>query len=265
MADTEGIVIETTDDLFLGGRLSILQPRSGHRSGIEAVLLGASCSAQPGETVLDIGSGVGVAGLIAGTLCPSAEITLVDIDQDAIRLASKNAPRNGFNAKCLAGDVTTSGALARLGLTPGFADHAIANPPFDPAARTQGSDNDGKRLAHSAPTELFDRWMRFAASAIRPAGTLTVIHRADELVHVLSAMGSRFGDLVVVPIQARPDTPATRILIRGHRDRRGDLKLMPPLVLHGASGNHFREDVDAVLRGRARIDMTTGTVASLET
>ena len=52
----------TTDD-FLGGRISIVQPRRGHRAGSDAVFLAASVPARAGDRVLDVGAGVGVAGL----------------------------------------------------------------------------------------------------------------------------------------------------------------------------------------------------------
>ena len=50
---------ELSNDAFLGGKLKLLQPRTGFRAGIDSVLLAASVTASPGEKVLDIGIGVG--------------------------------------------------------------------------------------------------------------------------------------------------------------------------------------------------------------
>ena len=48
-----------TEDLFLGGKLSLFQPKDGFRAGLDSVLLAASVNAKSGEKVLEIGSGVG--------------------------------------------------------------------------------------------------------------------------------------------------------------------------------------------------------------
>ena len=50
-----------TRDAFLGGRVRIWQPKSGFRSGIDAVLLAAAVPARTGETVLELGCGTGAA------------------------------------------------------------------------------------------------------------------------------------------------------------------------------------------------------------
>ena len=42
---------QTTEDGFLGGRLSLLQPAKGYRAGIDAVLLAASIPARKGEQI----------------------------------------------------------------------------------------------------------------------------------------------------------------------------------------------------------------------
>ena len=50
-------------DEFLGGAVEAVQKRSGHhRAGLEAVLLGASLSADFSGLALDLGAGAGVAG-----------------------------------------------------------------------------------------------------------------------------------------------------------------------------------------------------------
>jgi hypothetical protein len=57
---------DNTLDGFLGGRLSIAQPRRGFRAGHDTVLLAASIPAPAGSHVLELGSGAGVASLCLG-------------------------------------------------------------------------------------------------------------------------------------------------------------------------------------------------------
>ena len=66
-----------TDDAFLGGELHILQPKSGYRAGLDAVMLAA---AVPGgcACVLDVGAGVGAAGLCLARRDPKVRLTLLE-------------------------------------------------------------------------------------------------------------------------------------------------------------------------------------------
>ena len=58
-----GVPHSLTEDAFLGGKLSILQPEKGYRAGIDAVFLAAAIPCQPGDTVFEAGIGTGVASL----------------------------------------------------------------------------------------------------------------------------------------------------------------------------------------------------------
>ena len=51
--------IEITRDKFLGGRLVISQPKKGYRAGVDPVILAASIPARSGESILELGCGVG--------------------------------------------------------------------------------------------------------------------------------------------------------------------------------------------------------------
>src|SRR5215470_1505629 len=87
---------DVTDDAVLGGRLRILQPRSGHRVGHDAILLAAATAAVAGERAVDLGAGVGAAGLALAARVEGVSVTLVDIDPDLTMLARENAIRNGL-------------------------------------------------------------------------------------------------------------------------------------------------------------------------
>src|SRR6266480_3222587 len=65
VSDTNSVRMpaEVAEDAVLGGKLRLKQPRSGHRVGHDAILLAAACPARAGERVVDLGAGVGAAGL----------------------------------------------------------------------------------------------------------------------------------------------------------------------------------------------------------
>src|SRR5487761_1188975 len=82
---------ELTEDAFLGGKLRLRQPKSGHRAGHDAMLLAAATSARSGNRVVDFGAGVGAAGLALARRVAGIELVLVEIDQALAGLARGNA------------------------------------------------------------------------------------------------------------------------------------------------------------------------------
>lgn len=248
------IAADTSLDGFLGGRLMVAQPRHGHRSGIEAVLIAAAAPLEPAQTIADLGAGAGVGGLCALARVAGSRALLVEADPAMAMLARANAARNQLadRVEVVEADLTERGAAERAGLS-GAAHHAIANPPFhDPAAARISLR---KATAHAAPTADLDGWVRFAAAVVRPGGTLTLVHRADALAPVLAALARRFGSLAVLPVHPRAGLPATRILVQGRKGSRGALAILPGLVLHEADGHGFLPPVEAVLRHGAAMPL----------
>src|SRR5262245_41153789 len=86
-----------TDDALLGGRLKLLQPVRGHRAGHDAILLAAA--APKSVQAIDLGAGVGAAGLALLVRGAARNVTLVDVDNDLVRLATANAARNGLDER----------------------------------------------------------------------------------------------------------------------------------------------------------------------
>lgn len=85
---------DTTEDAVLGGRLVLRQPKRGHRFGHDAILLAAAVDARPGEIAVDIGAGVGTAGLALAHRVPDLKVRLVEVDTTLADLARENAARN---------------------------------------------------------------------------------------------------------------------------------------------------------------------------
>ena len=71
--------MECSSDHFVGGRILIRQPLKGFRSGTDAVMLAAAIPAKPGDDLLEIGSGAGVASLCVAARVAGCRITGIDI------------------------------------------------------------------------------------------------------------------------------------------------------------------------------------------
>ncbi len=87
---------DTRIDGFLDGRLRISQPARGYRAGADAVMLAAACPARPGQAVLELGCGAGVASLCLGWRVPDLAITGLERQQTYADLARGNAYANGI-------------------------------------------------------------------------------------------------------------------------------------------------------------------------
>ena len=235
------------------------QPKRGHRFGHDAILLAAACPARRGDHALDLGAGVGAAGLALAKRVAGISVTLVEIDPQLSALAQANADRNGFSAsiRTVALDVTGSRrAFAKAGLVPGSAMHVLMNPPFHDEISHQASPDPERAVAHVGSSTTLAAWVTTAAWMLRPRGTLTLIWRADGLLDVLSALAKAFGGTAVLPVHGKPGRSAIRILLRAVKGSRAPLELVPGLVLNDASGRPTPE-AQAVLRDGAPLSLAS--------
>jgi tRNA1(Val) A37 N6-methylase TrmN6 len=239
-----------TDDAVLGGRLRLKQPAKGHRFGHDAILLAAACPVRAGEQVVDLGAGVGAAGLALAARVDGCVVTLGEIEPALVALAAENAQRNGLAARVRAIVLDSTApprAFAAAGLRPESVARVLMNPPFNDPVRQRTSPNRSRHLAHAATTTTLPAWVRTAARLLRPRGTLSLIWRADGMAEVLAVLAPTFGAVRLLPVHPKLDAPAIRILVRATKASGAPLELLPGLVLADASGNPTAE-AEAVLR-----------------
>jgi tRNA1(Val) A37 N6-methylase TrmN6 len=239
----------TSEDAVLGGRLRLRQPLRGHRVGHDAILLAAATAAQSGERAVDLGAGVGGAGLALAARVLGLGVSLIEIDAALAALAADNAKLNGLDDRVRASacDAEDRRALAAAGLDEGAVDRVLMNPPFQDARRQNVSPDPRRRLAHAAAPGLLERWVASAAWLLKPGGVLTLIWRADGLANVLETLKGEFGAVTVLPVLPRPDRPAIRVLVRAVKGGQGNPTQLPSLALNDAEGRPSAA-AEAVLR-----------------
>eukprot|EP01030_Chromulinospumella_sphaerica_P027439 gene27439-27702_t len=144
-------------------------------------------------------------------------------------LARANAAANGFadRVEIVAGEVEAG--FKALGMAP--FDHVFSNPPFfdDPGAlRAPDPTKAGAWMADGG----LGAWTAFLLKAVREGGTITLIHRADRLADILSALAPKAGSFRIRGVQPFADEPAKRVIVRATKTGKAPLVLLPALVLH---------------------------------
>ena len=208
---------ELSEDGFLGGRLRIRQPRHGYRAATDPVLLAAACGAAPGDKVLELGCGAGVASLCLGARLSGVSLSGLELQPAYADLARRNAAANGIALTVMDGDVASPPAELKADSF----DHVILNPPWYPEGGGTAAQNAGRELGLREATPL-GVWIDLATRRLRPGGWLTLIHLAERLPDILAACDARLGSLDLLPLAARRGQPAARVLLRARKGGRGE-------------------------------------------
>ena len=246
-----------TEDAFLGGRLRLRQLKSGHRAGHDAMLLAAGTSARAGERVVDLGAGVGAAGLALARRVAGINLALVEIDELLASLARGNAALNAIDADVLVLDVEAdAAAFAAAGLMPDSADRVMMNPPFNDATRHRASPDAVRATAHVAREATLQNWVHAARRILKSGGALMLIWRADGIAEVIAALDRGFGSLAIQPVHGETGAPAIRILVRAVKGGRAPTQILPALMLRDESGLPNKE-VSEILAGNGVLALAT--------
>lgn len=246
------MTLADTTDSVLGGRVVLRQPAAGYRVAIDPILLAAACPALPGETIADLGCGIGTAALCVAARVSGASCIGIDLQPALIDLARENARANGMQdrARFLCGDILDPA----LPIYAAPVDQVIVNPPYLPRGRATVPENPIKALANVEGDADLAAWVKAAARAVKPGGRVTFIHRADRLPELLAAFAARLGGIITLPLQPRERAPAHRVIVSGRRDDRSPAILLASLVLHQADGA-FTAAAERILRDGAALPL----------
>lgn len=246
---------DVTKDAFLDGRLEIYQPKTGYRAATDPVLLAAAVPAQAGQRVLDVGCGVGVAGLCLKTRVNGVGVSGVELQDWYAQLARQNAEHNRKDLTIYHSDLS---ALPRELRDQNF-DHVMTNPPFFKPSDTTANTDKGKDTANVETLEL-PVWIEHCLKRLAPKGHFTIIHRANRLSEILTAMSDRCGNVKILPLSARTGKDAQRVIVQGQKGSKAALKLLFPFVLHKGSshksdGDSFTKTASEILRNAGKLTL----------
>lgn len=208
--------------------------------GTDSFLLSSLPRLKAGLRVCDLGSGIGLLGLLLLQRQAELTVTGVEILPEAAALAERSAAENGLTERLrtLRGDLREIRQL----LPAGSFDLVISNPPYF-------SPNSGKLSARpplqAARAELSCTTAELCSAAaylLRWGGSFCLVHRPERLTDLLCAMR----DAAIEPKRLRlvckqPEAAPSLILLEGRRGGKPGLSIEAPLILQKADGSPTAE------------------------
>ena len=134
----------------------------------DSMVLADFCTLPPRSAICDLGCGCGSLALLLCGKYPQAQLTGIELQEEAAAFARENAVQNGLSdrLRILCGDLREHRTL----LPHSSFDAVVSNPPYYPAG--SGGVSDSPALA-AARTELFctlDDLCAYAAWLLRSGG-----------------------------------------------------------------------------------------------
>lgn len=249
-------VYQTSYDKFLNGSILVEQLIQGGRSGSDTILLSASVPAKPGETILEIGTGNGTAAIALAKQIINLRILAIDIDPINLDIAKRNVILNKLseNIQTLNEDILKKDIKFNINQEEikSF-DHIFMNPPYFDINKIVIPRSDQNKIAKSANFNLIDGWLDISIKLLKHNGTITIINKVSNLDQIMRKL-SKYGSLIILPLVAHQNKEADRMIINFKMGSKSNTRILNAVVLH-EEGGEYSNDVEEVLRGRARIDI----------
>jgi len=204
--------------------------------GLDSFALSSLPKLKPGLRVCDLGCGTGLLSLLLLQRQRELTVTGLDIQPEAVRLASLAAAENGLTDRLS----FRLEDLRKTALPAGSFDLVICNPPYFPPA--SGPLPKSGRTARTEETCTLEDVCRIAARLLRWGGNFCLVHKPERLADLFCA--ARQSGLEAKRLRlvcSRPERAPSLVLAEARRGGRPGLAVEPPLILENPDGSPTAE------------------------
>ena len=229
---------ERLDDLMRSGRV-IIQDEREFCFSTDAVLIAHFPRFKKNSRVIDLGTGTGVIPLLIAD--EVREICAVELNAKMADIARRNVELNGLSEKIsvVEGDFRKHREIFRA---ESF-DLAIANPPYTPIKNGAANKISGIARARHEFTATLEDVVTAARYVLKFGGVFCMIHLASRLCEIVDALHRRQMEMKrLLMIQPKATRDANLLMLEAVVGAKaGNLKILPPLIVHNDDGSYTDE------------------------
>ena len=212
----------------------------------DSILLADFAASDTARSVLDIGCGSGIIGLLIAWNNSAAHVTGIDISQDAVMCTRENIAANSldgrFDVRC--------GDIKDIELTDGSFDLVVCNPPYFKKGREKsGEQKQRSCTAREESTATLRDIVERASTLLRPGGAFCLVLLPERLGEALEAMTElEFSPARLRMVMHTETAAPSMALIEAWLGATAELEVLPPLILKDGSGAANSKDSEEIRR-----------------
>ncbi|MDR1555212.1 MAG: methyltransferase [Campylobacteraceae bacterium] len=210
--------------------MNLYQYKKGYRYTSDTMLLYDFVrSFRPKGSVLDVGCGCGILGLLLKRDFPSINLSAIDIQEEHVSLMLKNMQENTLGANVILGDFTKYEFSEKF-------DFIVSNPPFYHEAIKKSKDErlQISRYADSLPIQEF---LSKSAILMKPKGLLIFCYDSKQIEDII--LQSNRAKLKICDIRfvhPKKGKESSLVFIGARKESKSFAKIHSPVFV-------FKEDV----------------------
>ncbi len=185
-------------------------------------------------SVLDVGSGCGILGLLIKRDFTDIKLSQIEIQDIYAELSSKNAKNNGIDSEVIKGDFLAHDFVDKY-------DFVISNPPFYHSGSLK-SDSDSLYLSRHSGALGFDKFAQKVYKILKPRGSFIFCYDAKQIDFISrTLLEARFKINKIQFVHVNLQKSASLVIIFAKRESKSLCSVLPPLVLY--ENGEYRQEV----------------------
>lgn len=205
--------------------MKIIQPRVGYRYNSDTMMLyGFICEEGLKGSVLEVGCGCGVLGLLLKRDFEAIDLDMLDMQEVNIKIAKQNADENGLKASFITADFTNFECQKRY-------DFVISNPPYyhDGAKKSENEHIKISRYSEFLPLE---KLIKSVNSIMKPSGVFVFCYDAKRLSEILTLLKMyKFNPTRIKFVHPKANKEASLVIIEAKKNSKALVKILPPIFI----------------------------------
>ncbi len=216
------------------------QPEGGYRYTLDPFLLASFVKLGRGERVIDLGSGVGVIGLVLASIYPDVHITGIEIQGGLHEASLKNIVGSGSieRVESRLGDFRSIGNYFR----PSSFTAAVSNPPYYTANRCRISRDRGVAVAKHGIKGGIGEVIDASSIVLIEGGSLSLIFPAEKFSGLEALLNDRgFSIKRARFVKSKEHLKAKAVMLEAVLGTATQTEVAQPLIVHDGEGGYTDE------------------------
>ena len=230
---------ERIDDLQRNG-YRIIQNKDKFCFGMDAVLLSGFARVNPGDRVIDLGTGTGIIPILLEAKYEGEHYTGLEIQEEMAEMAARSVRLNGLEEKIdiVKGDICRARELLGLAVF----DVVTCNPPYMNDAHGLKNPGDAKAIARHEVKCTLEDVVREGTRVLKPGGRFYMVHRPRRLIEIIQTMKKHgLEPKRMKMVHPYVDREANMVLIEAVRGGGALLKMEAPVIVFNEQGGYTEQ------------------------